>query len=157
MSVNLVFFKKDGRRKDVRVKTGTSIVGRRADCDIRIPTTYVSRKHCRIVCQDEKTVVQDLGSANGVYLNSEKIMEGVVSAGDRLTIGNLTFTVQVDGIPENIHPRPRKKAEKSSAGSGFSHTDTSGTNETLPTPPGEFDPDSIFEMDPLSDSDADLP
>ncbi|MCD6296142.1 MAG: FHA domain-containing protein, partial [Deltaproteobacteria bacterium] len=101
--------------------------------------------------------IQDLGSANGTYLNSEKIMEGVISAGDRLTIGSLTFTVQIDGMPENIQPRSRKKAEKSSAGTGVSHTDTAGTNETLPTPPGEFDPDSIFEMDPLSDSDADLP
>ncbi len=157
MSVNLIFFKKDGHRKDIRVKTGISIVGRRADCDIRIPTTFVSRKHCRIVCQNDKTVIQDLGSANGVYLNSEKIMEGVVSAGDRLTIGNLTFTVQIDGMPKNIQPQPRTKTEKNSTGSGVPHTDHAGTNETLPTPPGEFNPDSIFEMDPLSDSDAGMP
>ena len=87
MAVNLIFFSKNGRRKDIALDDGVTIIGRRPDCDIRIPLLYVSRKHCRFIRKDDQTVVQDLGSANGTFLNSERIMEAEVSAGDKVGVG----------------------------------------------------------------------
>ncbi len=102
MAVNLVFFSKSGRRKDIELGDGVTIVGRRPDCDIRIPLLYVSRKHCRFIRKEDQTVVQDLGSANGTFLNSERIMEAVVGPGDKVAVGSVTFTVQINGQPTEI-------------------------------------------------------
>lgn len=102
MAVNLVFYSKSGHRKDISLDDGVTIVGRRPDCDIRIPLLYVSRKHCRFIRKEDQTVVQDLGSANGTFLNSERIMEAVVGPGDKVGVGSVTFTVQIDGEPADI-------------------------------------------------------
>lgn len=130
MDATLVIFRKNGRRKDIPLKKGVSVIGRRADCDVYIPHIFVSRKHCRIVRKDDTIVVQDLGSANGTFINSERIMEGVLNAGDVLAVGSFTFTIAVNGKPEVIKPPkpvdipapPPKKAKKteSSLSSGTS-------------------------------------
>ena len=111
MPTNLIIFSKKGHRKDVPLKSGVSIIGRRPDCDIRIPLLFVSRKHCRIIRQENKVVVQDLGSANGTFVNSERIMEAVVQAGDILSIGSISFTIQVNGLPKEITPKARHSAD----------------------------------------------
>ena len=106
MEVNLVFFKKDGERRDISLEKSVAVLGRRPECDIRIPLAHVSRKHCRIVERDGQTLVQDLGSTNGTYVNSERIMEAVVEAGDRLRVGSIVFVVQIDGEPAEV-PQPQ--------------------------------------------------
>lgn len=113
MAVNLVFFSKSGRCKHISLDGGVTIVGRRPDCDIRIPLSYVSRKHCRFIRKEDQTLVQDLGSANGTFLNSERIMEATIGPGDKVGVGSITFTVQIDGQPaEIVPPKPPANAEK---------------------------------------------
>ena len=102
MSTTLVTFNKRGREKRIPLKPGVTIIGRRPDCDVRGPLIVVSRKHCRIVQQDDQTVVQDLGSANGTFVNSERVAEAVVKAGDQLSVGSVVFTIQIDGHPSQI-------------------------------------------------------
>jgi len=57
----------------VRLKPGTYIVGRDPGCDIVIPDPYVSRRHARILYKDNKWYIEDLGSRNGTYVDSEDI------------------------------------------------------------------------------------
>jgi len=157
MTVNLVFFSKSGRRKDITLDDGVTIVGRRPDCDIRIPLLYVSRKHCRFICKEDQTVVQDLGSANGTFLNSERIMEAVVGPGDKVGVGSVTFTIQIDGEPSDIAQPAAPTAAGKKAGpvteqaspaqAGISEA---GATEEIPT----FDGSGSHE-DPLADFDID--
>ena len=106
----------------------------------------VSRKHCRIVHQDDKTTVQDLGSANGTYLNSERVMEAVVNAGDRLIIGGIAFTVQIDGVPADIEP-PSSISSSAAHGAGGSEGGQAGDSEIE---------DGLAEMNPLSGALSEL-
>ena len=106
----------------------------------------VSRKHCRIVHQDDKTTVQDLGSANGTYLNSERVMEAVVNAGDRLIIGGIAFTVQIDGVPDKIEP-PSASSSSAARGEGGAEGQQAGDSEIE---------DGLAEMNPLSGALADM-
>ena len=157
MSVNLIFFSKSGRRKDIALDDGVTIVGRRPDCDIRIPLLYVSRKHCRFIRKEDQTVVQDLGSANGTFLNSERIMEAVIGPGDKVGVGSVTFTIQIDGEPSDIGQPAAptaagKKADRdmeqsSPAQAGISEA---RATEEIPTFDG-----SGSHGDPLSDFDID--
>ena len=102
MEVNLVFFKKNGQRRDIALEKGVAVLGRRPECDIRIPLAHVSRKHCRLVEREGQVSVQDLGSANGTFVNNERVMEAVIEAGDCLRVGSIVFVVQIDGTPAQV-------------------------------------------------------
>ncbi len=49
------------------------IVGRGSEADLIIPDLEVSRKHCAIEVDDKKTILRDLNSTNGTFVDGEKI------------------------------------------------------------------------------------
>lgn len=104
MQVTLVMFKADGTRRDFPLQKSRTVVGRVSSCDLRIPLTSVSRKHCEIVIEGDTITVRDLGSSNGTFLNNARIQEATASAGDELVIGPVVFTVVVDGEPKELEP-----------------------------------------------------
>ncbi len=104
MDVKLVMFKPDGRRKDIPVTTGTTVIGRGENCDLRVPLLSVSRRHCEVSIVDDAVKVKDLASSNGTYVNNGRVNESNLDAGDRLVVGPVVFTVQIDGVPEEISP-----------------------------------------------------
>ena len=121
MDAKLVMFKNNGQRKDFPLARPSTVIGRAEDCGLRIPLPNVSRRHCEITISEDTIRVKDLGSSNGTYVNNERIDdEAQLSAGDRVLIGSVLFTLQVDGVPEEIPavkaPRPEvAAAERGSA------------------------------------------
>lgn len=103
-NVSLVMFKSDGTRRDFPLTKGKVIVGRKVNCDLRIPLTSVSRQHCQIRIDDQNISVKDLGSSNGTYHNSIRVQEATLCAGDELVVGPVVFTLVVDGLPDQIKP-----------------------------------------------------
>ena len=67
------------------------LVGRHEECDVQIPSRKISRKHCCIAQVSDYVVVKDLQSTNGIRVNGERALEGVLHDGDVLTIGNLKY------------------------------------------------------------------
>jgi pSer/pThr/pTyr-binding forkhead associated (FHA) protein len=67
--------------------------GRHPECDIRLVSSRkVSRRHCCIAQVNDRWVVRDLGSMNGILLNGEKVeREADLGAGDQLTVGDVAF------------------------------------------------------------------
>ena len=110
MDVNLVMFKNDGQRKDFSVKTSVTVIGRGENCDLRVPLVSVSRRHCEVTVAGLTIRAKDLASSNGTYVNNKRITEVELRAGDRLVVGPIVFTVQIDGVPEEIKP-VKTKAE----------------------------------------------
>ena len=45
------------------------VIGRGEDCDIVLPDRQVSRRHLRVVRDDDGYYVEDIGSKNGTYVN----------------------------------------------------------------------------------------
>ncbi len=118
MDVKLVMFKANGQRKDFPVETDTVVIGRGENCDLRVPLLSVSRRHCQLNAEGDTLAVKDLGSSNGTYVNNQRITEQQIEAGDRLVVGPIVFTVQIDGQPEQIKPvktRGQKMAEQAEA------------------------------------------
>jgi len=118
MDVKLVMFKPNGRRKDLDVTKDLVVVGRGENCDLRIPLENVSRRHCEISLSENEVKVKDLASSNGTYVNNKRINECTLAAGDRLVVGPIVFTVQIDGIPEEIAPIKTAAERKVEAGAG---------------------------------------
>ncbi|GAG00503.1 unnamed protein product, partial [marine sediment metagenome] len=102
MEAKLVMFKSNGQRKDLPLARPTTVIGRAEDCGLRIPLPNVSRRHCEVTISGDTIKAKDLGSSNGTYVNNERIDEVELSAGDHLLIGSILFTLQVDGVPEEI-------------------------------------------------------
>lgn len=101
---SLAMFKSDGTRRDFPLAKDRIIIGRKVNCDLRIPLTSVSRQHCEITIDEDSVQVKDLGSSNGTFHNSERVQEASLAAGDELAIGPVVFTLVVDGQPEDIKP-----------------------------------------------------
>jgi pSer/pThr/pTyr-binding forkhead associated (FHA) protein len=75
-------------------------VGRHADCDIRIDSKKISRRHCCIIQLQDKLVIRDLGSTNGIYCNGQRVEEAVLTPQDEVQIANIRYQVVVnDSVP----------------------------------------------------------
>ena len=63
---------------------GTLVVGRSGGCDLRLADADTSRRHAKIVCEDERIVLHDLASTNGTFVNGQKVEEHTLEPGDRI-------------------------------------------------------------------------
>jgi len=95
MDVRLVVEKNRKRLRTYSLRNEETIIGRRKDCDLRIPSAEVSRRHCVLSTQAGYLTAEDLDSANGTLVNGQAITgRQVVRPGDRLTVGPVTFVVE---------------------------------------------------------------
>lgn len=79
----------------LKIGTGVMTVGRQQDCQLRIASSQVSRKHCQIFEKKGLLLVKDLGSSNGTLVNGKKIADQrVLEPGDELTVGSVKFRVE---------------------------------------------------------------
>ncbi len=114
MDVDLVLFKKDGSHRTFSLWEDSTVIGREEDCDLHVPLLAISRKHCRLSCNNQTVKLEDLNSKNGTFLNGKRIKgEVAAKAGDYITIGPLTFLLQIDGEPSQVTPpKPPKPKPK---------------------------------------------
>jgi diguanylate cyclase (GGDEF)-like protein len=68
------------------------IIGRDADAQLRLPDDEgVSRRHARVAKAGDTVLITDLGSANGVYVDGEKVSEKLLAEGQKIRIGQTTI------------------------------------------------------------------
>ena len=53
---------------------GSYTVGRLDGCDVVLPSTSVSREHARIFIEEGRCYIEDLGSANGVIVDGQRVV-----------------------------------------------------------------------------------
>jgi pSer/pThr/pTyr-binding forkhead associated (FHA) protein len=78
----------------------SALIGRAADCQIRLALPEISRKHCQLTFQDGQVLLRDLGSSNGTRLNGKPIRPGVdhvVEQGGVIELGPLSCRVEIRG------------------------------------------------------------
>lgn len=134
MDANLVLFKKDGSHKAFSLPSDLTVIGRRHDCDLCIPLRVVSRRHCQLNQNNETVKIRDLDSQIGTFVNGKRISDATVQAGDYITIGPLTFQLQIDGEPKEIKPPQPAKPKTAS-------------KKAAPKNPAEAPSDSFPELE----------
>ncbi len=113
MKANLVLLKNDGSHKAFSLPSNVTVVGRRHDCDLRIPLPTISRRHFEISQNGESLKIRDLDSTGGTFVNGKRVNgDTVVKAGDYVRVGPVTFVCQIDGQPQEIKPPPKKAPSK---------------------------------------------
>ncbi|MCB9653049.1 MAG: FHA domain-containing protein [Deltaproteobacteria bacterium] len=69
-----------------KIDKDTFIVGRSRTCDLVIPSSKVSRQHSGICRENGEHYIEDLGSANGVWKDGQKIQKERIKDGDEFMI-----------------------------------------------------------------------
>jgi FHA domain len=73
-------------------------VGRAVDCAIRTDDAMVSRHHARVFWGGGGYIIEDLGSANGVYFQEQQVKTHLLKHGDAVRCGSLWLRfVDLDG------------------------------------------------------------
>src|SRR5438445_10096030 len=94
----LIFRDSQGREGTVELSpTETVFVGRGLECAIRTDDGMVSRRHAQFRNENGRFVVEDLGSANGVYLNNTRIQKQALGHTDVIQCGSLVIRFVDEG------------------------------------------------------------
>src|SRR5512145_466809 len=80
-------------------KDGT-VVGRDPSCDVVLADGSVSRKHARLERRGETWTVVDQGSANGTFVDSQRVAETALRGGHELRFGAVAFRIDVEDTAE---------------------------------------------------------
>lgn len=80
----------------IPLEEGEHLVGRAAPpCEIQLDGAKVSKKHCMFRVVKGKLSVEDLRSANGLYVNGKQITKIDLNAKDRIVLGDFILEVTV--------------------------------------------------------------
>ena len=58
----------------VSFEQGSYVIGRLDECDIHLPSSSVSRKHARLFVHNGRCYIEDLGSANGILVDGQRVV-----------------------------------------------------------------------------------
>jgi phosphoserine phosphatase RsbU/P len=79
---------KSGESSTHDLTVDETTLGRHPECTIQIDSNMVSRKHARVLRQDGKFVIEDLGSGNGTTVNGQRITAPTpLNHDDRIKLG----------------------------------------------------------------------
>lgn len=82
---------KGARQRKYRIEQGTMTIGRGKENDIRLRHHFISRYHAQILTDADGSIIEDLGSKNGVLVNAEPVDRRRLQDGDLVDIGEMQF------------------------------------------------------------------
>ena len=87
-----------GLEGQVELNFAEIFVGRAVECAIRTDDPLVSRRHARVYFQNGNYVIEDLQSANGIFLGEVRVQSHTMQSGDSVRCGNLWLRYVNDGV-----------------------------------------------------------
>ena len=97
--------------RDIPLSPGDNVLGRDEGAAVSIPSTKASRRHARIVVEEQRAVLEDLASKNGTFLRGKLIeAPSPLADGDEITIGEVVMTFRTTG--GKARPRPPAAEER---------------------------------------------
>jgi hypothetical protein len=73
-----------------------TLIGRSTECNLKIASSQVSRAHCRITLAEDTVYIEDLGSANGTFVDGKPLVAHKptsVAPGAILAVGPAEFLI----------------------------------------------------------------
>lgn len=84
-------------------------IGRDAATSLSVNDPFVSSRHCKIEKSEKGFFLRDMKSKNGTILNGTRIIEALLSGGDRIEIGDHQFTFSILEPNTELPPELRSK------------------------------------------------
>lgn len=94
------------RGREVDIPEGEVTLGRSRSATVSVSDPSISRIHVRLVAREGRVMLEDLGSANGTYVNGLRI-SGIVELGDgaHLVLGESEMVLRVQKAPSPLATR----------------------------------------------------
>ena len=67
------------------------VLGRSPECDVPVPSSEASRRHCAVRWTKDGVLVRDLSSRNGTWVGFEQVQSTLVTSDAELVIGSVCF------------------------------------------------------------------
>jgi pSer/pThr/pTyr-binding forkhead associated (FHA) protein len=120
------------------------LIGRHVECDVRLDSPKVSRRHCCVATAYDRVLIRDLGSRNGVRVNGRLLDESRLLPGDELAIGPIFFRLEQEEEPPYA---PRLSAPPSVRATPVANSPPA----VAPAAPSTVPPDSDVDLVPIED------
>jgi hypothetical protein len=99
---------------------GPVTIGRQQDCDISVPSEEISRRHAMVKPTADGLMVEDLGSANGTFINGKRVQTGLMRPGEELRLDTIRFLLVAPGMEMPATQRaPSAEAAKGGGKAGL--------------------------------------
>ncbi|NOY82054.1 MAG: FHA domain-containing protein [Kiritimatiellaeota bacterium] len=79
-----------------QIDNGRLVLGRGHDCDIRLTESSISRHHAAIEFVDGIWRIEDLGSQNGVFVDSKRVQKAELTHKTRFQLGSVPISFDAD-------------------------------------------------------------
>ena len=89
----VIFIGKDSGKRH-KLKPGTMTIGRSPQADISLDDDRISRIHCAIKWSDNTITIEDKGSRNGTYVDSQKISHTHLPPGAAVQLGHSAMKIE---------------------------------------------------------------
>jgi len=98
--VGKVIVATEGRTtQELPLRVGRVIIGRTADNDIHIDSRFISRHHCQIITTLQGSVIEDLNSTNGIYVQGKRVRRHNLNDGDVVVVGKHEIVYVDERLP----------------------------------------------------------
>jgi hypothetical protein len=91
--------------REVSLKSDRILVGRGEEADVRIDSVFISRYHALIVRDGSRDLLLDLGSTNGLLVNSRRILRRALRHRDLIQVGPARV-MYINEQANNVQPDP---------------------------------------------------
>ena len=94
--------------REVKLASDRILIGRGEDADVRIDSVFVSRYHALILRDGKQDVLLDLGSTNGLLVNSRRVLRRALRDRDLIQIGptRVTYLTTMPNAAASSQPDP---------------------------------------------------
>jgi predicted component of type VI protein secretion system len=90
-----------------------TVIGRAPECDVTINAPGLSRRHARLRPTFDGLAIEDLRSANGTFLNGQRIATATARAGDEVAFDQLRFRVYAAAGKQEARPQTGRRTSSS--------------------------------------------
>ena len=91
----------------VELTDAETTLGRAEDNQVALVADEVSRYHAKVYLRNEQTILEDLKSMNGTYVNRQRVVQRLLSDGDEIMLGSRCRLVFHEDAPETLENRRR--------------------------------------------------
>jgi general secretion pathway protein A len=86
------------------LRSGRLVIGRTPDNDVQLDSKFVSRHHAQIISTRHNSVLEDLNSTNGVFVDAKRVRRRLLNDGDVIRIGRHEFRYEDQRAPAGETP-----------------------------------------------------
>jgi len=105
-------YERDGEERSLIVGDGSILLGRSPECDLVLYDESISRNHARIGREADSWIIADLGSKNGLKVNTFQTARQQLRNGDRIDIGTVRIHIEIGPAPAIAPARVVFEAEE---------------------------------------------